>query len=342
MTIIGVAGAVFLLSWWLTGRLCAPDSCLRLLDHPNERSLHHVPTARTGGVAVIGSAALGFVLIVLFGEDLGLHAIHLWILGATAVLAGVSFYDDRWGLPPLLRLCLQMIAAIALVVGEGLVLDSIRLPFGGHLSLGPAGPPASVLFLVWMANLYNFMDGMDGFAGGMTMLGFAFLAYFGWHSGHQFIFVTALLLSVGAAGFLLHNFPPARIFMGDVGSVPIGFLSGALALLGCREGRFDMWVPLILFSPFVVDATMTLMRRVARQEKVWEAHRTHYYQRLVLAGWGHRRTVLAEYGLMMVCGALAVMYDRGHEWQRVGVLIGGGLLYLVLIVGVQLVERKVL
>lgn len=292
-------------------------------------------------MAVLVSAALGLGLIVFVGQDVGLQGIHLWILGATGVLAGVSFCDDRWGLPPLLRFSLQMITAVALVVGGGLALDSISLPFGGILPLGPAGPPVTVLFLVWMANLYNFMDGMDGFAGGMTMLGFAFLAYFGWHSGQQFIFLTALLLSVGAAGFLLHNFPPARIFMGDVGSVPIGFLAGALALLGCRERRFDVWVPLILFSPFVVDATMTLMRRVARQEKVWEAHRTHYYQRLVLAGWGHRRTVLAEYGLMMVCGALAVMYDRGHEWQRVVVLMGGALLYLVLIIGVQAVERKV-
>ncbi|ALA59877.1 Glycosyl transferase, family 4, conserved region [Nitrospira moscoviensis] len=331
---------VFLFSWWLTRRLCDQESALHLLDHPNERSLHDRPTPRTGGLAVLLSAGVGFGLILL-SDVVTLKSVDMWIMGATAVLAAVSFCDDRWGLPPLLRLCIHVAAAIGVVVGGGLVLEAISVPFAGEIRIGWVALPVTVLFLVWMTDLYNFMDGMDGFAGGMTMLGFAVLAYFGWQSGNPFIFVTASVLSAGAAGFLFHNFPPARIFMGDVGSVPIGFLSGSLAVLGMRERSFDLWVPLVLFSPFVVDATMTLIRRTWKGERIWEAHRTHYYQRLVLAGWGHRRTVLVEYGLMLLCGALAVLYHGGTEWQQAGVLLAVAAVYGGVIVGVQLVERRV-
>ena len=303
-----------------------------------------MPTPRTGGLAVLISASFGFGLILLANsrdDAATLTSVDTWILAATAVLAVVSFCDDRWGLPPLLRLCIHLLTAMGVVVGGGLVLETISVPFAGELRIGWAAWPITVLFLVWMTDLYNFMDGMDGFAGGMTMLGFAVLAYFGWHSGNLFILGTALVVSSGAAGFLFHNFPPARIFMGDVGSVPIGFLSGALAVLGMREGSFDLWVPLVLFSPFVVDATMTLIRRTWRGERIWEAHRTHYYQRLVLAGWGHRRTVLMEYGLMLLCGVLAVLYHGGTEWQRAGVLLAVTVVYGGVVIGVELVERRV-
>lgn len=348
MIAVAASCIVFVLSWWLTKRLCAQKSLFHLLDHPNERSLHETPTPRTGGLAVLASAACGFAMTSLItlwdqgGNASLLNSTGSRILWATLALAAVSFCDDRWGLPTGFRFALQIMVAFAVVIGGGLVLDSVWVPFHGNLDLGWAAKPVTVLFLVWMTNLYNFMDGMDGFAGGMTVLGFAFLSYFGWQAGHLFVFVTALVISAGAAGFLFHNFPPAHIFMGDVGSVPIGFLCGALAILGCRDGIFDVWVPLILFSPFVVDATMTLVRRIAQREKVWEAHRTHYYQRLVLAGWGHRRTVLLEYGLMLMCGALAVLYHLGHDWQqRAGVLIAWATVYVVLILGVQLVERRI-
>lgn len=332
-----------MVSWWLTRQLCNPSSVLHLLDHPNERSLHEIPTARTGGLAVLSSSALGLGFLVLTNRVLlAFSSVEMWILAAVVVLAAISFFDDRWGLPPLLRLCVHVIVAIGVVVGGGLVLESVSLPFVGEIKVGSAGWLMTILFLVWMTDLYNFMDGMDGFAGGMTMLGFAFLAYFGWSSGNPFLFWMSLVLSSGAAGFLFHNFPPARIFMGDVGSVPIGFLSGALALVGMRERSFDLWVPLVLFSPFVFDATITLIRRAVRRERIWEAHRTHFYQRLVLAGWGHRKTVLVEYGLMLLCGSLAVLYHDGGEWQRAGVLASVTMVYLLFVAAVQSAERKIL
>jgi UDP-N-acetylmuramyl pentapeptide phosphotransferase/UDP-N-acetylglucosamine-1-phosphate transferase len=141
-----------------------------------------------------------------------------------------------------------------------------------------------LIFTVWFINLYNFMDGMDGFAGGMGTLGFGFLAYLGWLAGQDFFALSGLLIAGANLGFLLCNFPPARIFMGDAGSTTMGFLAAGMSLWGVRDGLFPMWIPILIFSPFIVDATVTLIRRLVHGDKVWQAHRSHYYQRLVLLG----------------------------------------------------------
>jgi UDP-N-acetylmuramyl pentapeptide phosphotransferase/UDP-N-acetylglucosamine-1-phosphate transferase len=169
-----------------------------------------------------------------------------------------------------------------------------------------------------MTNLYNFMDGMDGFAGGMTLIGGLTLALLTATGNAWTISVLSSLLAGAAAGFLVHNFPPARIFMGDVGS---------------------LWVPLIVFSPFVVDATATLLRRALAGEKVWQAHRVHYYQRVVLLGWGHRRTVMVEYGLMVLCAGLTWCYQVGTDSMRLLVLAVWCLVFGGLMVGVAMAER---
>ena len=142
-------------------------------------------------------------------------------------------------------------------------------------------------------------------------------------------------LAAASAGFLTCNFPPARIFLGDTGSTALGFLAAACGLWGSRTGLFPFWVALLVFSPFIVDATVTLLRRLLRGEKVWEAHRSHYYQRLVLLGWGHRRTVLVEYALMLVCAGSAALAVRLPPAGQLG-LAGGWIgVYGLLLVGVS-------
>lgn len=263
------------------------------------------------------------------------------IIMTTGVISIVSLMDDRWGLPIAVRFGAHLLAAALLVIGSGLVLSSIAVPTLGFIKLGWIAIPFTILLLVWMANLYNFMDGMDGFAGGMTAIGCGLLGYLGWQADHPVISVVAILQSAAAAGFLVHNFPPAKIFMGDVGSVSTGFLVAALIVLGCRDGVFDLWVPLIVFSPFILDATVTLVRRGLRQEKLWEAHRDHYYQRLVLRGWGHRRTVLAEYGLMALCGGFALCYQYASDGYRLVILGAWGIAFLSLALAVRGVEQRV-
>jgi UDP-N-acetylmuramyl pentapeptide phosphotransferase/UDP-N-acetylglucosamine-1-phosphate transferase len=175
---------------------------------------------------------------------------------------------------------------------------------------------------------------MDGFAAGMSVAGFGVLGALLWSSGHDSAGAAALVIGGAALGFLRHNFPPATIFLGDVGSAPLGYLAAALALQGDRRGAIPLWASLLVFSPFVVDATATLLRRAFRGEKVWQAHRTHAYQRLVQAGWSHRRTVLWEYVLMIACGASAVLAIRESPHVQQLTLVAWAGLYTALILAV--------
>jgi UDP-N-acetylmuramyl pentapeptide phosphotransferase/UDP-N-acetylglucosamine-1-phosphate transferase len=320
------------------------------MDLPNERSLHTNPTPRSGGIAILvsvlaslGLAAIGFAFASTPQGFLpkGLASSSVWIVGSITLVTTVSLIDDRRGLPAGVRLVVQTIAAVVIIWGVGLVVSSFTVPDVVTVPLKWLAGPVSLLFLLWMTNLYNFMDGMDGFAGGMTVIGFGFLAYFGWLTGHPTMLYITTAVSASAIGFLFHNFPPARIFMGDVGSIPLGFTAGTIVLLGIRDGLFDVWVPTLIFSPFILDATVTVARRAWRGERVWQAHREHYYQRLVLSGWSHRRTVLAEYVMMVSCGCLAILYHAVGEAWRLAILAVWMLLFLVLASAVRAREQHV-
>lgn len=339
----------FVSAWWLTKNLCSPSTFLSILAHPNERTLHARPTPQTGGLAVVGSVVISLILatsILALTQPAkpvlpkGMASGSVWIVISMLLIFVVSFIDDCRGLPAVLRLGVQASSACIIIGGVGLTVSSIPIPGGPNISLGIAAIPVSVLILLWMANLYNFMDGMDGFAGGMTFFGFTFLAYFGWQAQFPIMLIITVFVAMSALGFLLHNFPPARIFMGDAGSITLGFLAGTLMILGVRERVFEIWVPIMIFSPFIVDATVTLIRRAFRRKKLWEAHREHYYQRVVLSGWSHRRTVLAEYSVMILCGVLAVWYHHSPDGLRLCILGTWLGLFLLLAVLVSLLERR--
>ena len=288
-----------------------------------------MPTPQTGGLAIIGSVVISLILaasVLAITEPSkavlpkGVASGSVWIVVSMLLIFIVSFIDDCVGVPAVLRLGVQAVSAFIIIGGVGLTLSSVPIPGGPNILLGVAAIPVSVLVLLWMANLYNFMDVRDGFAGGMPSCGFGFLAYFGWQAHFPVMLIIATFVAMGALGFLTHNFPPARIFMGDAGSITIGFLAGTLMILGVRDGIFELWVPVMIFSPFIVDATVTLIRRALRRKKIWQAHREHYYQRLVLSGWSHRRTVLVEYGVMILCGGLAVLYQHSTDEGRLIIL----------------------
>lgn len=266
-----------------------------VLDHPNQRSLHATPVPRIGGVAMAAGVAIGWML--------GSMPIALTIaIGACALLA-LSLLDDVLDLPVMARLGGHLLVAAW--------VTHLLVPTGSALWL-VAG---LTLAIAWMTNLYNFMDGSDGLAGGMALFGFGFYALAAWVAGSPDFAVASGVIAAAAMAFLIYNFHPARIFMGDAGSVPLGFLSGALGLAGWSGGLWPAWFPVLVFSPFVVDATATLVRRAMKKEKVWRAHREHYYQRLIQLGWGHRRTALAEYGLMIAAGASGLW---AQSWDTTG------------------------
>ncbi len=256
-----------------------------VVDVPNSRSLHITPTPRTGGIGLMLGAALAWLLMA-GGALAPLAAI-------AALLAAVFLIDDVRGLPVPIRLTVQLAAAAAFV---------------WWLAPGPLWlAPLIVVGIVWSANLYNFMDGSNGLAGGMTAIGFAGYAIAARLGGAPDVALGSAIIAGAATGFLYWNFDPARIFLGDAGSIPLGFLAATLGIIGWQRGVWAFWLPLLVFAPFWIDASLTLFRRWRRGEKLAEAHRSHYYQRLIQSGWSHGKLALAEYAVMSAAVATAIL-----------------------------------
>ncbi len=335
MIVFGIL-LTLLITLILTRYLSWSTSLLCILDRPNSRSLHQQPIPRTGGLAILAGVLIGGFFVELFPLSVSGHHLITLLLGLVP-LAAISFLDDRQGISGKWRVLVHVWAAFSLILAS-YMLGSLDLP-GLALPL-PVWTAIllTLLFTVWMINLYNFMDGMDGFAGGMAVIGFSTLAWLG-RADDSFA-SNCLIVAAASAGFLVHNFPPAKIFMGDTGSTALGFLAAACSLWGGKSGLFPFWVAILVFSPFIADATATLLRRLLRGEKVWEAHRTHYYQRLVLLGWGHRRTVLAEYVLMLTCAGSAALAVHLSPVGQVALAVGWILIYVLLMWGVGRLERR--
>ena len=284
------------------------------LDHPNERSLHRSATPRVGGLGIFAGVTVALALAPV--------SVPLSLLLPVAGLALVSVFDDYFGLSARLRLIVHLAAA------------------AGYLALTPlpAWPQLCLvcLALVWMTNLYNFMDGADGLAGGMTLFGFGTYCALAWLAGDGELALISLSVVAAVAGFLIFNFPPARLFLGDAGSVPLGFLAGTLGVLGWQRGLWPWLLPLLVFSPFIVDASVTLFRRALRGEQLWRAHRSHYYQRLVRMGWSHRRLALAEYAVMAASAVSGLALVSHPDWLLVLLLLWASF-YIALAV---VIERR--
>jgi UDP-N-acetylmuramyl pentapeptide phosphotransferase/UDP-N-acetylglucosamine-1-phosphate transferase len=328
-----LAAAAFVIAVVLTRRFCDPTSRFHILDQPNPRSLHTQPTPRSGGLAILAAVFLcGTAAIYFAGQPQ--EPFYSWMAGSCFLVAGISYADDRFTVPSGVRFVIHALAASALVFG-GVVINPLQLP-GLELAMPYwAGVIVTLLFVVWMLNLYNFMDGMDGFAGGMAVFGFGTFAVLGLLAGGTLFAVLNLIIAAAALGFLVFNFPPARIFMGDVGSSTLGFLAASMSLWAAHERLFPFWAAVLVFSPFVADATVTLIRRLLRGERVWQAHKTHYYQRLVQAGWGHRKTVLFEYAVMLGCAMTALEGVHSPEKLQTVLLVGWMLFYFVFFVWVS-------
>ena len=303
----------FLAAGILVRVLSSPAFARLALDVPNERSLHGMPTPRTGGLGLFLGAAVAWV--VAGGGALA------YLAGLTAAISAIFLIDDVRSLSVGVRFAAQFLAAIGFALASG--LQPIWLL------------PLLAIGIVWSMNLYNFMDGANGLAGGMAVVGFGAYALAALAGGANDLAVVSGIIAGAALGFLAWNFDPARIFLGDAGSIPLGFLAAAIGLLGWHQGTWPFWFPLLIFSPFVLDATVTLARRAFRGEKVWQAHKVHYYQRLVGLGWSHRRMALAEYAIMIAAAASALMF-RDAGWLAAMLMIAAwAAVYAVIAVAID-------
>lgn len=265
---------VALLSFLMTGLLRRYALARSIIDVPNARSSHSVPTPRGGGVAIV----LAFLVTLPFFWLTQAVSPEMLIAtgGAGSLIAIIGFMDDHGHIAARWRLLGHFTAsAWALFWLSGLPPLTV---FGMAVDLGWVGSVLAAFYLVWMLNLYNFMDGIDGIASIEAICACLGSSLIYWLSGHENQIFLPLCLALAVAGFLFWNFPPARIFMGDAGSGFLGVTLGVLSIQAAWISSQFIWVWLILLGVFIVDATFTLARRLVRGDKVYEAHRSHAYQ----------------------------------------------------------------
>jgi Fuc2NAc and GlcNAc transferase len=309
-----------LLCWILTGAVRRYALRAELLDVPNERSLHRRPTPRGGGIAIVVVTLAGLTAAALLSM---ISADIAWALGVGGVLvAAVGWLDDRGEVRAPVRATVHAVAACwaAYWIWGGLT----------------PGSAAGVVCIIWAINLYNFMDGIDGLAGAEagsvgTLAGLLLLM-----GGREDLALVAFIVAATATGFLGWNWHPARIFMGDVGSGFLGYIFGALALMAGRSGALPLALGLLLAGVFAFDATVTLLRRMARGEHWYKAHRSHAYQRVVQAGSTHAQVTAGVVLVNLGLGVLARLAQSGRLSIAAAVLTG----ILVLTVLYLAIERR--
>lgn len=291
-----------------------------MLDHPNERSSHSVPTPRGGGLAIC-AVVFAYLLWGGLSHSLPWHTV-IGIGGGGALVALSGLLDDYRSLPPYTRLMIHLLAAVWTLAWLG------GFPYlssgNATLSLGVFGPILAAIGLVWATNLFNFMDGIDGIAAIETLwvAGVGGLLLF--RAGNPGLGGLALVLAGAALGFLRWNWPPAKIFLGDVGSGFIGFVLAALAIASENAGDVPVIVWAMLFAAFIVDATITLARRF--RSGLWhQPHKTHAYQRAVQAGWTHKRVDFGVTILNMTLALLALAAVSGRIPTGMALLAAFGL-----------------
>lgn len=315
-----------------------------LLDIPNDRSSHDQPVPRGGGIAIVGTWLLGLSSTWALRypwPSLGTLAPDGFVLGAALgmlVLGVLGAWDDRHDLNPYIKLLVQVTVAAAALRLSGLRIADLGLPVGQENDLGLWGWAAALVWLVGFTNIFNFMDGINGLAFMQLTIGGAAFCLMGVATDDYELAVSGALAAGAALGTLRYNFPRALVFMGDVGSLPSGFLLGLMALRAAFGPRAQgtPWVAAVLVLwPFLWDGGYTLVNRVFHRRNPFRPHRSHLYQRLSVSGMSHA-AITVRYALAMAgCGAAGlVSTEKGPGFLRVvlGVILLGSLLYTVRVV----------
>ncbi len=312
--------SILLISYSLTALVRFYALKKNILDIPNERSSHSIVTPRGGGLAMVAT----FIFSLVFIAALGIVSVNVAItlVGGGLMIAAIGWIDDKNGASPRLRLVVHFLAAVwALYWLNGFT----RMDIGfATVHLGWGGSVIAAVGIVWLINLYNFMDGIDGIAGTEAVsvaLGAGGLLFW---TGSQELAWVCIILALAVGGFLVWNWPPARIFMGDVGSGFLGYVFAVLAVISDKSSSVPLIIWLVLLGVFIADATITLFRRMVRGEKLSQPHRTHVYQLAVQAGYSHKQVTLAVLfiNIMLGMAAIGAVQYRGYLlWTVLGTFI---------------------
>ena len=314
-----------------------------ILDFPNERSSHDAPIPRGVGILIIVTWLLGMILTEAMGiyNPTGFTIAHPdgFIIATTigmVILAWVGFVDDRQDLNPFLKLAVQTAVAALAIRFSGLSLDSFGLPFTAEFDLGNWGLALAMVWLVGFTNIFNFMDGINGLAFTQLIFGGAAFSIMGVVTDDFELAVSGALAAGSAVGLLKYNFPQAKVFMGDVGSLPTGFLLAMMALRAAfgpdAAGRIPFLATVLVLWPFIFDGSYTILNRVFHRRNPFHAHRSHLYQRKLFAGETHGE-VTVFYGIaMLICALFGLMLPGWSDIYQTVALASVLLLSLVFMV----------
>jgi len=314
---------------WVTIRVAG---MVGAIDVPNERSLHSTPTARMGGIAMVAAFVLSLTSWAFLAAGEVFFAGLVWTVPLFALaMSGLGLWEDLSGLSPLFRFLVQIACAAAI-----LLLLAMRVPWfrvEGYTLPPVFWIPLAAFWVVWMLNLYNFMDGIDGLASGEAAVAASFFFLVFARYGESGWAVANLLVAAASMGFLVHNWPPANVFMGDTGSYFLGAFFGMQSVAAALTTPVPFVVLVLPFSNFILDTTVTLLRRMVRREKWYLPHRTHFYQRMIIRlGMSNRMVTLLELaGATASCGAAFAYTLLGPKGRFIivavviGTLVSAGL-----------------
>ncbi|WP_394120674.1 glycosyltransferase family 4 protein [Planococcus donghaensis] len=305
------------------------------VDRPNYRKVHARIMPRLGGLAIFGSFLIAY--FILKPQDPISNAIEAAFISIeTAIIIGAlliiitGVLDDIYEISAKAKLIGQLVAAGIVVVGGGLEISFINLPFGGVLDFGYLSIPLTILWIVGITNAINLIDGLDGLAAGVSTVALLTLAAMAFIMGDIFVMSTAALLAASTSGFLVYNFHPAKIFMGDTGALFLGFMISVLALMGFKNVTVvALIIPIIMLGVPISDTFFAIVRRVREKKSISEADKSHLHHCLLNIGFSHRQTVLIIYGIAALFGLAALLFSQATLW-------GGILLISVMLVAIEL------
>lgn len=294
------------------------------VDRPNYRKVHASIMPRIGGLAIFGAFMIGYFILRPDDE----HAVGI-LVGALIIIV-TGFLDDMLEITAKAKMAGQLAAAIVVVTWGGLQIESINLPFIGSLDFGYLSIPITIIWIIGITNAINLIDGLDGLAAGVSTIALISMTVMAVLMADAFVIATASILAASSLGFLFYNFHPAKIFMGDTGSLFLGYMISVLALLGFKNiAVVSLVIPIIMLGVPISDTFFAIVRRVRMKQAITAPDKSHLHHCLLRIGFSHRQTVLIIYGLAILFGVTGILFSQATVW-------GAILLILVMLIIIEL------
>lgn len=299
------------------------------VDRPSQRKVHARVMPRLGGVAIFAGVVVGYFVAGLYEAKItGIT------VGALIIIA-LGIFDDKFELSAKIKLAGQILAASA-VIGSGLAIEVLNIPFMGKFELGLLSIPVTLIWILAITNAINLIDGLDGLSAGISSIVFATIAFLAFTSDKMLILTLSLILLGSTLGFLFHNFHPAKIFMGDTGSLFLGYSISVLSLLGLYKSvtLFSFVVPIMILGVPIFDTSFAIIRRIINKKPITAPDKSHLHHRLLALGFSHRQAVLMIYGFGLIFSLAAITFETLTMWWAITIV-------LFIFIAFQIVAEKI-